>query len=433
MRGGMPRDSPPRPGITSQPRGRGRQRQEVRFLSESTNTPTLWTFEFLSLCLVVMAAFGNVSAFYGFYHYLGTIDIPVVWRGFLVGLEPMAAFILRLAVLPWLHVRNAYSVLTASLVLLILCSCSYLWVVTVPAMIVLRIVHGTTFMLLTSAAISLIVNFIPKERSGQGFGTLSVATMLPYAVIPPLCEVLLPHVRGEADLYAGVSVFSVIAIGLLVILHRRLTGAMRDMDGALLRRPSMSEIRRNFRIRAVLLLLSATLLAYMAHATFFYFLKDLSLELRTGNVGLFFTIFTTTMIAVRVFGGFLFDRLDKRRFLMAGLALLGLCLFILPWASTPSLYYGLAGLYGLSVGVSLPLLNALLFTASPPSLRGLNTNMTLFTLDLAYCLMPYLGGMLVAFGAGFGVLFHVSLGFVALSLVMIAVPSESMAFSTKSQ
>jgi len=400
-------------------------------LGESANTPTLWSFEFLSLCLVVMAAFGNVSAFYGFYHYLGTIDIPVIWRGFLVGLEPMAAFILRLAVLPWLHVRNAYSVMTASLVLLILCSFSYLWVVTVPAMIVLRIAHGTTFMLLTSAAIALVVNFIPKERSGQGFGILGVATMIPYAVIPPLCEALLPRVRGEADLYAGVSVFSVAAIGLLVLLHRRLTGAMRGMDGALLRRPSLDEIRRNFRIRSVLLLLSATFLVYMAHATFFYFLKDLSLELRAGEVGFFFTIFTSTMIAVRILGGTLLDRFDKRRLLTVGLALLALSLLVLPWAGTPSVYYGLAGLYGLSVAIALPLLSALLFTASPQQFQGLNTNMTLFTLDLAYCLTPYLGGMLVAFGAGFGVLFHVSLGFVALALVMIAVPSESMAFSTK--
>lgn len=372
-----------------------------------------------------MAAFGNVSVFYGFYHYLGTIDIPVVWRGFLVGLEPMAAFILRLVILPWLHVRNAWFILMASLVLLILCSFSYLWVVTVPAMIVLRIAHGTAFVLLTSSAIALIVNFIPKERSGQGFGALSVATMIPYAVIPPLCEALLPGVRSEADLYAGVSVFSVAAIGLLVLLRRRLAEAVRAMDGALLRRPSIAEIRHNFRIRAVLLLLTATLLVYMAHAMFFYFLKDLSLELRAGDVGLFFTIFTTTMIAVRVFGSTLFDRLNKRRFLMAGLGLLALSLLILPRAGTPSVYYGLAGLYGLSVGVALPLLSALIFTASPPPLRGLNTNMNLFTLDLAYCLVPYLGGMLVALGSGFSVLFHVSLGFVILSLGLVVALSDS--------
>jgi len=392
---------------------------------DTTSTPSkLWSFEFLSLCLIVMAAFGNVSVFYGFYHHLGTIDIPVVWRGFLVGLEPMTAFALRLLVLPWLHVRNAYRVLMVSLVLLILCSCSYLWVVTVPAMIVLRIAHGGTFVLLTSAAIALVVHFIPPEKGGQGFGALSVATMIPFALIPPLSEALLPLVRSAADIYAAVSVFSVAAILLMAALQRRLVLAMQGLDGVLLRRPSVSEIRENFRIRAVVLLLTATLLVYLAHAAVFYFLKDLSLQTAAGDVGLFFTVSMTTMIAVRAFGGVFFDRLNKRRFLTAGLALLVLCLLLLPEAGTRASYYALAGLYGLSVGVALPLLNALLFASSPPALRGLNTNMTLFTLDLAYCLMPYLGGLLIALGFLFAVLFHIAAGFVILALALVAAPAD---------
>ena len=59
-------------------------------------------------------------------------------------------------------------------------------------MIVLRIVHGAAFVLLTSVVIALVVNFIPTEKSGQGFSTLSVATMIPYAVIPPVTEALPP-------------------------------------------------------------------------------------------------------------------------------------------------------------------------------------------------------------------------------------------------
>ncbi|MFA5285716.1 MAG: hypothetical protein WC347_08980 [Smithellaceae bacterium] len=56
---------------------------------------SLFTFEFMALCLVIVTAFCNVSVFYSFYYYLGVIEIPLVWRGFLVGLEPMAAFGLR--------------------------------------------------------------------------------------------------------------------------------------------------------------------------------------------------------------------------------------------------------------------------------------------------------------------------------------------------
>jgi hypothetical protein len=100
----------------------GLKRTAVDDLSDS---PKLPSFEFLVLCLVIVAAFCNVSVFYGFYHYLGTSGIPVAGRGFLVGLGPMSALILRLFVLPWLHVRNVFSVMEASLVLLTVASCCH--------------------------------------------------------------------------------------------------------------------------------------------------------------------------------------------------------------------------------------------------------------------------------------------------------------------
>ena len=379
----------------------------------------LWSFEFLALCLVIAVAFGNVSVFYSFYHYLGIIGIPIEWRGFLVGLEPMSAFILRLFVLPWLHVRNAFSVTMVSLIMLIAASCTYLWVTSVPAMIVLRIFHGAVFVLLTSAVISLVVNFIPGDRSGQGFSAISIATMIPYALIPPLSEVLLPYVRNEADIYAAVSIFSVVAICLLIALRGRIGDALRGMDGVLMRRPNMSEIRENLRLRSVVVLLASIFLIYLAHATLFYFLKDLTLQIRTGDVGIFFTISMAAMILVRSLGAALFDRIDKLSTLRKALALLIPCLIMLPLAALPVAYYLMAGLFGLCMGVILPLLTAVLFSSSPPPLRGLNTNMTLFTMDVAYCVVPYLGGMIIAFGAGFDVLFYLTAGFVMLALALI--------------
>jgi MFS family permease len=377
------------------------------------------SFEFLALALIIMAAFCNVSVFYSFYHYLGTIGVPVGWRGFLVGLEPMAAFILRLFFLPWLHVRNAIFVMMASLFLLIAVSCSYMWVSTVPALIAVRIVHGAAFVLLTSGAIALVVNFIPKERSGQGFSVLGVAMMIPYAVVPPLTEALLPHVRNEADIYAGVSIFAALAVLLLIALRGRIREALRCSDGVLLRRPTLAEVRENLRLRAVGFLLGAGLLIYLAHAALFYFLKDLALQTGSGDVGLFFTLSMVTMISVRAFGGALFDKMDKLILLQVSLVLLVPCFIALPHADVRALFYLLAGAYGLCMGVSLPLLNALLFSASPPLLRGLNTNLSLFTLDMAYFLMPYMGGLLIAFGAGFELLFYVAAGFVLLSLASV--------------
>ncbi|MFA5179873.1 MAG: MFS transporter [Syntrophales bacterium] len=387
-------------------------------MADLTTPRKLWSFEFLALCLIIAVAFGNVSVFYSFYHYLGAIGIPIEWRGFLVGLEPMSAFILRLLVLPLLHGRNAFSVTLVSLILLIVASCTYPFVATVPAMIVLRIFHGAVFVLLTSAIIALVVYFIPGDKSGQGFSTISIATMIPFAIIPPLCEALLPYVRNEADIYAAVSIFSVVAIFLLIAIRGRLSDALRSMDDVLLHRPNISEIRDNLRLRSVVILLTTIFLIYLAHATVFYFMKDLSLQIRTGDVGLFFAISMAALISVRALGAALFDRMNKLSTLQKALALLVPSLIMLPLVAYTVVYYLLAAFYGLCIGVILPLLNALLFSASPPPLRGLNTNLTLFTMDVAYFLVPYLGGMLIALGAGFDFLFYIAAGFVALSFAL---------------
>jgi len=379
----------------------------------------LISVEFVVLNLIVVLSFSNISVFYSFFHYLGTIDLPPVWRGFLVGLEPLAAFVLRLCVIPFLYARNALGLMTASLIILILVSWSYLWAVTVPALIVLRILHGAAFVLLTSTAITLLVHFIPKEKSAQGFGLISVATILPYAVIPPLTEALLPFVGGEARVYAGVSGFGFLALILIAATGRRIAGALKGWDAAGMKRPALSGIGENLRQRDVQWLLAVILLICLAHASVFYFMKNLSLETQAGQVGKFFLIAMVAMIVVRAFGGMLIDRIDKSLLLIAALAILFGCFLLFPKVGSPSLFYGLAGLYGVSMGVILPILNALLFAASSPAMRGVNGNISLFMMDAGYFLTPYLGGILVARSAGFGSIFTGAAGLVLLALILV--------------
>jgi len=382
------------------------------------SSPRLFSFEFLALNLILLISFCSVSVFFNFYHYLGEIGVPVFWRGFLVGLEPMAAFFFRPFMISWVTARNAFAVMMVSMILLIAVSCAYLAAVTVPSLILVRIAHGIVFVLLSTAAIALIVQFIPGEKSGQGFGIVSIATLIPLATLPPLTEAILPAVRNEADIYAGVSLFTVVALLFGLALRKRLGRMLQNTDAVVLRRPRLSEIGANLRQRSVALLLAAALFLYLAHATVFYFTKDLSLQTGVGKVGFFFTLSMVMMIAVRVLGGGLFDRFNKLRFFQLGLAGLALCFILLPSAGSPLSFHLLGAFYGLAMGVVLPLLNALLFSASPPSLRGLNTNLTLFTLDGGYFLLPYLGGSLVALGSGFETLFYLGAGSALVTLAL---------------
>ncbi|HNY72879.1 MAG TPA: MFS transporter [Syntrophales bacterium] len=388
-------------------------------MNDANSPPRLLTYEFIVFCLITITTFCTVSIFYSFHHYLVEIGIPPSWRGLIIGIEPMTAFILRLVILPWLQVRDTPAIIAASTVAMIFIGFGYLCATTVASLIVLRIFHGAAIVFLTVAVTALGVNFIPPERSGQAFGIFLVVTIAPYAFIPPMAEAILPYLRNEADLYAGVSIFVFFALLLLARGWKRIASYIAGMDGALLRRPTRVELYDNFSIATVRKMLWCFSLVYLIHATLFFFLKDLTLEITVGRVGTFFSIFMTMTIAVRLAGSRYFDRVNKKKLLLAGFAAMATCFAVLPTAGSPGLYYLLAGLYGLGMGVIMPVMNALLFAASPPALRGINVNMTMFTLDLGYFIMPYLGGLLIALGMGFSILFYAGAGFAVLAAAIV--------------
>lgn len=379
----------------------------------------LFTFEFICLNLVSFFAFSNMAVFYSFFSYLEKIGIPVEWRGFLLGLEPMSAFSLRLAIIPLLHLGNAAGVMLLALLMLVVALASYGWLVTVPGLILLRIFHGAAFVLLVSSSMALLVHFIPKERSGEGFGFVSIAVLIPYAVMPPVTEALLTHVGSEATIYRGVTVLAIPAFLILIGLRKRIQLSLAGASVALARRPTMEEIRMNLKESRVVLLLAVNLFLYLCYATVFFFMKEHCQKIGITNVGRFFTIATLVMVALRLSGGTLFDKVDKVKALGVFTAILAPCFILFGRIDSDHMLTLLAVVYGLCIGAILPLLNAALFVASPPQLRGLNTNLSLFMMDAGFFLSPYAGGLLLAGGIAVATVFRICAGILALNLILL--------------
>lgn len=362
-----------------------------------------------------------MSVFYSFFSYLGRIGIPEEWRGFLVGLEPMSAFALRLAIIPLVHMGNAVRVMLLALCMTVIALCSYTWAVTLPWLIVLRIFHGATFVLLVSASMALVVHLIPGEKSAQGFSVVSVSVLIPYAVMPLAIEALLPYVKNEASLYAGVTLLALPGFVLLCSLRKRIRDLIRNTRASLMRRPSMEELRQNLKHSAVILILAINLFLYLGYSTVFYFVKAYFKSIDTGDPGRFFTISTLIMIMIRVLGGTFFDRINKVRTLTLFTFLLIPWFFIFGHVRSPQAFDWLSVYYGLCIGIVLPLLNAVMFRVSPEQFRGLNTNLALFMMDTGFFLSPYAGGLLLAGGWSFGSLFNVCSGFLVPAVCLLLV------------
>jgi predicted MFS family arabinose efflux permease len=348
------------------------------------------------------------------------IGIPEKWRGFLLGLEPMTAFVLRLALIPRLHLGNATGAILIGLIMIMVALCSYVWAVTISALIVLRIFHGAAFVLLVSATMALAVHLIPRERSAQGFGILSITALVPYAVMPLVTETLLPDVKNEAMIYAGVSLLAVPGIVVLWVLRQRLSALLGGVQASLVRRPGLDELRQNLQHPSVILILAVNLLLYLSYATVFYFVKGYFKAIGAGEAGYFFTISTLVMIAVRLLGGRWMDRVGKVKVITL------FAFLLVPWFlafSQVRSFLGftlLAAGYGLCLGIVFPLLNAAMFQASSVQLRGLNANLGLSMMDAGFFLSPFVCGMILTRGWPFSALFYGCAGLLALAVCLLA-------------
>lgn len=378
----------------------------------------LFTYDFTVLTLAAAFGFCNIAVFYGLASYLDRIGMDPAWRGALIAAEPLAAFLARPVLSVLLTSRQALAVARFSLVGMGLALPCYQFAHAVPVFLAVRVFHGLSFVCLVSAVMVLLAKVVPPSLAGRAFGYFSLSSLVPYAVMPPLTEWLLPRVGDEARVYAWTALMTLPALALMVPLGARLgAGAFTDEER---HAPSRSDILDNLGRKPILLLLGANLLVFAGSTQVFFFIKPYAVSLGLADPGLFFTVSTAASIAVRVLAGPYYDRLPKRLTALLAMLALGACMALFGRAAGAPAFFTLAGAYGLCLGLALPMVNAAMFLESPQRFRGMNMNLMLFMMDAGYVLGPLLGGALAAGAGGYGALFAVSAACAAAGAALLA-------------
>ncbi|MBU1229427.1 MAG: MFS transporter [Proteobacteria bacterium] len=406
----MPAPQPPQPGpVHSAPDG----------LSD------LMSVEFLSLCAISVLAFCNIAIFYGFYAYLTELGIPPAWRGPLLALEPLTALLVRPFLGRFLSLGNGVRFMRAGMALATLSLLCYPFAKTIPAIALVRMLHGLGFVTVVGGLLGTLTAFLPRRKSAQGFGLFSVTILLPYALMPPFVELVLPHLPGHGAAYALAAPLMLPAFLLLRPLGRRTRALAQALHPEHLHKPSWAEVRQGLRNPSVSLLIAGNLCLVAAHSIVFFFMRDFAVLLGAGNPGMFFTYANAATITLRVLGGHLLDRVDKGRVLVWAFAGLAVLLPLFGQAGRPLALFGLAALYGSGMALTMPLLNASMLYVSPPKLRAFNANLLMVAVDAGFFAGPFLGGMLLAAGWSHAGLFCVGGGFMlAAGLCMLPVGRE---------
>lgn len=383
--------------------------------SPTHSRPGLWSFEFLALCAISVLAFSNLAIFYGFYSYLAELGIPPQWRGPLMALEPFTALMVRPFLGRFLTLTNGVRFMFSGLVVATCALLLYPFTTSVPALALVRILHGAGFVIIVGGVMGVLTGFLSREKSAQGFGLFSITILLPHAIVPPFVELLLPHLPGHGAVYAVAAPLMLPAMLLLIPLRRKTRALAATMPAAHLERPSWGEAFSGLRDSAVGLLCFANMFLVAAHSLIFFFMRDFALALALANPGLFFTCANLATIAVRLLFGGRLNTIDQGGTLARAFFGLALLLPLISLAWSPWTLLCLAPLYGTGMALTMPLINACMLKVSPPRLRAFNANLLMVAVDAGFFVGPLLGGALVALGWTNAGLFALGGAFMAMA------------------
>jgi len=360
--------------------------------------------------------FCNIAVFFQFHQYLGTLPIAPDTFGLLIALFSVTVLVIRPVASPFVHPSNARRWITISCISVVVSLILYNEALDFWSMALVRLVHGAAYVILATAVLSKLVGCIPKDRSGQAFGLISVITVLPYAVVPPLLDPLNRWCGGFLKVLDLSAVVMILAFPLLLWVKK----GSEDPTHASSQQAGLRDLGEAVRNIRIILLLVLSLVVWTTFTAVFYFLKEYGTSIGVANPGWFFTCSTAAEMAVRLLAGPLFDRLDKSLMLAGSLVCLAAGYFIMAHTSEPFVFYAMGLWLGLGWGVSMPLLSGLMFDISEPRFRALNSNLTMQMFQTGFFVGPLAGGLILVHGGYFAL--YYSCGALLLASVAAAIP-----------
>jgi predicted MFS family arabinose efflux permease len=368
------------------------------------------TREFFALNTVMFLTYCNIAVFFQFHDYLGTLQMDPKDFGLLIGLFSLVVMVVRPIISPFLTAANAKRWIAVSCVAVIGTLVLYNFADGFWSMALVRVAHGAAYVVLATAVLAKLVAGIPRDQSGRAFGIVSVITVLPYAVVPPLL-VPLNRLAGGFD---EVLNLSAVVMLLSFPLLRWIDGPAASVDrsaGPI----GWNDLADNFKDHRILVLLLLSLVVWTSFTPVFYFGKEHGGLLGVANPGWFFTLSTMMEVSVRLVGGSLFDRFDKRKILAGSLAWLAVGYVALAYVSGPQGFYAVGLFLGVGWGVVMPILSALTFDMSRPRFRSLNTNLAMEMFQAGFFVGPVAGSALLLHG-GYPALYYACAGVVIVGL-----------------
>ncbi len=379
----------------------------------------MWTRSFISACI------GNFLLFFAFYLLLPIFPLYLIEEfgvsrsvvGVILSSYTLAALVIRPFSGFVLDIFNRKPIYLVSFLLFVFCFAGYILSALIGVFLLVRILHGFTFGMVTTAGNSLIVDIMPAARRGEGLGYFGVANNLAMAVGPMIS--LFMH-----DYYTFDAIFlTAIGSGLLGFLFASMIKTKTDVERAKNQPIAFDRffLFKGFPAGLCLLLMGVPygmLTTYVA-----IYGKELGIQ---GGMGIFFSVMAIGLIGSRLVGGKLVDK-GKLNHVIAYGTFISLLAFLILAALkqinayndtfTLVLFYSISILLGIGYGMMFPAYNTLFVNLAPNNRRATASSTYMTSWDLGIGIGLILGGRLADATGGLPLAYFVGALAVGFSLV----------------
>lgn len=266
--------------------------------------------------------------------------------------------------------------------------------------IILRIVHGFAFGLVTVAGSTIVIDILPSSRRGEGLGYYGLANNLAMS-FGPMIGLFMYGVYS----YEIIFLCSLVSCALGLFMASRVHTPAKEP----VRREPVS-LDRFFLVKGAWAGVSLLLLSIPYGMTTTYvamYSEEIGISV---NSGLYFTFMAVGLAVSRLFSGRQVDKGHITRVISLGMYLVCFSFFALAslevlmrWNPifTSYLYLGIALAQGVGFGTMFPAFNTLFVNLAPNSQRGTATSTYLTSWDVGIGIGLMMGGSIAQAFGGF--------------------------------
>ncbi|MBB6695266.1 MFS transporter [Cohnella xylanilytica] len=360
----------------------------------------LWTKPFIVMTVAMLVLFT------GFYLLLPTMPLYIKSLGgtesqvgLVAGVFTLTAVVFRPIVGGLLDRYGRRPFMIAGLLLFVLSMGLYPWASAFALLLALRVLHGASWALSTTAVSTSITDMIPASRRGEGMGWFGMAMTVAMGIGPTVGVWALDG--GEYTRLFG------IATGLSAVAF------LLAMTARIPKHPRSSSRRIVLFERSVLPLTAALFFLSVAYGGITTFLPLFGESIRV-NSGTFFLVYALALTLARPVAGKLSDRYGEAVVIVPGLAITVLSLAVLSFSTNLAGVVIAAVLYGIGFGSAQPALQAANLRLAPPDRRGVASASFMTAFDLGIGLGSIVLGWVSQY-TGYETLFLVCAGSVLVS------------------